>query len=350
MKQLPRQAEQSGRDFLGGLDVGFGRACFERRVNMDGETAAGVIADLRPGLHDVRGVDQRHRRLVQELPPLHEVRLHLARPVLVIRGRPDGILLQIPAQVFCLDRPDGRDEAPVLRAVDVRLARRGRLIDQPGAGGGAAHAVLLVEFQVGELKDEFLQRLGLGLGRGSDVGGIAIAQRDEDRVHRRLDAARVAGHGDVDRFLAEELFQHAELGAVQRERDDGELVLAAFFAQFERVAQFHADPFRLQRIRADHDREGRRGFDGPLDFHPERIAAAQLARIDPAGLAVIGERRAEFAHEAVVLRAVGDEEFAHRCLDAILQPEVPSRHRLRMEQKRSGAPGSAGHEREVEGV
>ena len=114
-----------------------------------------------------------------------------------------------------------------LRAVDLRLARRGRLIDEPGAGGGAAHAILLVELQVGEFEDEFLQRLGLGLRSGGNVRRKPLAHRDEDRVHRRLDAARVAAHGDVDRLLAEELLQHAELGAVERERDDRELVLAA---------------------------------------------------------------------------------------------------------------------------
>lgn len=274
MKQLPRQAEERGRDFLGGFDVGFERACFECRVNIDGETAAGVIADLRPGLHDVCGVNQRHRRLVQEPPPLHEVRFHLTRPVLVIRGRPDRVLLQIPAQVFCLDWSDRRDETPVLRAVDIRLSWRGRFIDQPGVGGGAAHAVLLAEFQVGQLEREFFQRLGFGLGRGSDVGGITFAERDEDCVHRRLDAARVAGHGDVDRLLAEELLQHAEFGAAQRQRDDRILVLAAFVPQSERVAQLLADPLRLQRIRADHDGEGRCGLDGLLDLQPERIAAA----------------------------------------------------------------------------
>ena len=122
----------------------------------------------------------------------------------------------------------------------------GRFVDQAGAGGGAADAVLLVELQVGEFEHQFLQRLGLGLRRGRHVGGEPLAQGDEDRVHRRLDAARVAAHGDVNRFLAEELLQHAELGAVQRERDDRELVLAALFLHEERVAQFLADPFRLQ--------------------------------------------------------------------------------------------------------
>ena len=63
---------------VGGCDFGFWRArsgsgCFQGGVHVDGETATGVIADPCPGLQDVRGGDQRHRRLVQELPPLHEI-------------------------------------------------------------------------------------------------------------------------------------------------------------------------------------------------------------------------------------------------------------------------------------
>ncbi len=55
----------------------------------------------------------------------------------------------------------------LLPAVDVRLPRRGRLKDEPGASRGAADAVPLVELQVGELEDEFFQRLGLRLRRGA---------------------------------------------------------------------------------------------------------------------------------------------------------------------------------------
>ena len=209
------------------------------------------------------------------------------------------------------DGADGRDEPPALRAVDVGLTRRGRFIDQPGAGRGAALAVLLVELEVGELEHELFERLGLGLRRGRNVRREPLAQGDEDRIHRRLDAARVAADGDVNRLLAEELLQHAELGVVQRQRDDRELVLAALFPHQECVAQFLANPFRLQRVGADDDRISRGLIDGFLDFRPQRIAAAQLARIDPPLLSVIGERRAEIAHERVVLRAVGDEEFGH---------------------------------------
>jgi hypothetical protein len=38
-----------------------------------------------------------------------------------------------------------------------------------------------------------------------------------------------------------------------------------------------------------------------VDVRPERIATAQLARIDPTLLPVLGEGRTEIAHERVVL-------------------------------------------------
>ena len=59
---------------------------------------------------------------------------------------------------------------------------------------------------------------------------------------------------------------------------------------------------------------GEVAVDGLLYFRPERITTTtQLARIDSAILPAIGERRAEIAHERIVLRAVGDEESVHSC-------------------------------------
>jgi hypothetical protein len=48
------------------------------------------------------------------------------------------------------------------------------------------------------------------------------------------------------------------------------------------------------------NQEGRCGFNRLLNLRPKWIAAAQLARIDPAFLAVVEERGAEVAHERVV--------------------------------------------------
>jgi hypothetical protein len=311
VQQFPRQAEQSRCSFPGGEHLGFRCVGFGHRIDMDGEAATRTSVDPRPGVHDIRGVGYGDRGFVQALAPFHEIRFDLPRPLPEIVARPDGISLQIPAQLLRLDGAERRDEAPTLRAVDVRLTRRGGFVDQAGAGGSAANAIHFLKLQVGQFENEFLQRLGLRLRLRGHIGGQPLAHGDQDCVHRRFDAARVAAHREVNRLLAEELPQHAELGAVQRERDDGEDVFAALFPDAERVAQFLADPSRLQRIRADHDRVGRGGVDGFLDLQPQRIATAQLAGIDPARLAVIGERRAQFSHEGVVLRAVGDEELGH---------------------------------------
>ncbi|MEI2781737.1 MAG: hypothetical protein V9H25_10940 [Candidatus Competibacter sp.] len=227
VQQFPGQTEQSRCGFLGRERLGFRRVGFERGIHMDGEAAPRMSVDPRPSLHDVRGVGHGDRGFVQALSPFHEVRLDLPRPIPEVVARPDGVSLQIPAQILRFDGAERRDEAPTLRAVDIRLARRGRFVDQTGAGGGAADAIFLSKLQVGEFENEFLQRLGPGLRRGRHVGGEPLAHGDEDRVHRRFDAARVAAHGDVNRLLAEELLQHAELGAVQRQRNDRELILAA---------------------------------------------------------------------------------------------------------------------------
>jgi hypothetical protein len=168
-----------------------------------------------------------------------------------------------------------------------------------------------VELQVGEFQDEFLQRLGGWLWRDGHFRREPFAHRNEDRIHRRLDPAGGAAHGNVNRLMAEQFFEDAELGAVEREHKDREIFPAALLLHRECVLQFLADPLGLQRIRADHNRHGRRVFNSLLDFRQKRIACAQLARINPDLLLKVGERPAEFAHERVVQRAVGDEEFRH---------------------------------------
>ena len=234
-------------------------------------------------------------------PPCHEVRFHLLRAVVEVVARPNGVFLQIPTQFSCFDGSERSNEPPRLRAVDLRLSHCGWFIHQPGTSGGAAYAVLLMELQIGQFEDEFLQWLGLGLWFGGHIRTEPLAQRDQDRIHGGLDAARAAAHGDVKRFFAEELLQHTELSAIQRERDDRELVLAGFLPLVKRVAQLLTHPLGLQSVRADHDRVGRRTLDGFLDFGPQRIAAAQFARIDPTVLSVVGQRRPEIANERVVL-------------------------------------------------
>jgi hypothetical protein len=240
VQKFPRQAEQECRRLAGGLHVGSRRAGFERCVDLDRETATG-IGDPRPGLHDVRRVGYGQRRIVQELSPFHEVLLDLARAIAEILARPDGVLFQIPTQFLGLDRPDRGDESPALRAMHVFLSRRSRLIDEPGASRCAAHAVLLIELQVGELEHELFQRLCLRLRFGGNVRGEPFAQCDEDRVQCRVDPARVAAQGNVNRLLAEERLELAELRPVQRKRDDRKPVPAALFLHLERVAQLLGD-------------------------------------------------------------------------------------------------------------
>ena len=251
-------------------------------------------------MHNVRGVGQGQRRGVQQLAPRHQLLLHLQRPAFEIGARPDGVVLQIPAQFARFDRSGGRHQPPALGAVHAWLAWRGGFVDQPGPGRGAAHAIALLELEVGECEHELLQRLGLRLRQGGHVGGIPLAQGHEDWIDRRLNAAGITAERDVERLLAEEFLQHPGPGAIERQREDREVVHAALLAKLERVAQLLTHPARLQRSRAHHHRKGRRGFNRLLNLRPKRIAAAQLARIDPAFLAVVGEGGAEVAQERVV--------------------------------------------------
>jgi len=95
------------------------------------------------------------------------------------------------------------------------LAGRGRFIDQPGAGTGAAQTVGLVEAQVGQFQDQFLQGRVRRRRRRGPVGRQAPAERDQDGVQRRLDPAGCAAERAVERCLAEQVLQREQSGAVQ---------------------------------------------------------------------------------------------------------------------------------------
>jgi len=151
-------------------------------------------------------------------------------------------VLQIPAQFPGFDGTDGRDEPPAPRAGHFTLPRRRRFIDEPGAGRRAAHAVFLVELQVGEFQDEFLQRPSGWLWRDGHFRREPLAHRDENRIHRRLDTTGGAAHGNVERFLVEQTFKDPEFRAVERKQEDPKLVPTALLLYVERVPQFLADP------------------------------------------------------------------------------------------------------------
>src|SRR5207302_9527378 len=104
--------EQEGGGFPRRIDLGLGRAGFERRIDVDGEAAAGTSVDPRPRVDDVRRWSNGHCRCMQEPVPFHEALLDLARAVSEIFTRPDGVFFQIPAQLFRLDWTNGSDESP----------------------------------------------------------------------------------------------------------------------------------------------------------------------------------------------------------------------------------------------
>ena len=164
VEQFPRQAEQERGGFAGGLA--------RRRQGVPASSAASTWTEKRrpawspifaQALMTLAVCATGIAASCRSWPHFTRLLFDLTGAVSEVVAGPDGVLLQIPAQFPRLDGADGRDETPALRAGDFTLARRGRFIDEPGAGRGAAHAVLLVELQVGEFEDEFLQRLGLRL-------------------------------------------------------------------------------------------------------------------------------------------------------------------------------------------
>jgi hypothetical protein len=311
VEQFPGKAEQKRGGLASPCDVGIGRAGDERRIDVDGEATSGLAVDRGPDARHVGRVFRRQGGTVQQLAPLDEVLFHVARPVAEVVAWPDGVLLQIPTQLLGLDGADRSGEPPALVAVNVRPAGCGRFVDESRTGRGAADAFFLVEIEIAEFENQFFKRFGLGLRHGSNIGRKTLAQGHEDRVNRRFDATRIAGHGDVDRFLLEELFQDAELGAVQRKGDNRVLLFATLLLDLQRVAEFLADPFGLQRGRTNHNGVGRGVFDGLLDFGPQRIAAVEFAGVDPDVLLVVAELLLQLADLVVVDRAVREEHCSH---------------------------------------
>lgn len=60
--------------------------------------------------------------------------------------------------------------------------------------------------------------IGLRLRCRIDVGRIALAQRNEDRIERGFNAAGRTAERNVERRFAEDDFQYAEPGIVERQR------------------------------------------------------------------------------------------------------------------------------------
>src|SRR6185369_15089624 len=129
VKQLPREGKQKRGGFFGVLDFIVRRAGFNSDVDINRKTTTGMIANSRPGIHDVCRMDHRHRSFVQKLSPLHEVLFDLPSAIAKVVAGPDCVFLQVPAQFFGLDWSNWRNQSPVLRAMYFWLAWCRRLVN-----------------------------------------------------------------------------------------------------------------------------------------------------------------------------------------------------------------------------
>jgi len=77
------------------------------------------------------------------------------------------------------------------------------------------------------------------------------------------------------------------------------------------MTQFFADPARLERSRADHNRVGRGFINCFSDVRIEQAARKEFPRVDPRSDGMIAECLLQRANDVVVFRAMGDEELAH---------------------------------------
>ncbi len=195
---------------------------------------------------------------------------------------------------------EGGDQPPHQLTDNLLLAGNCGLVDQPGAGGGAAHPVLLMEAVVAEFEHKLFHRLRPRLEHRRPVGRQAEANGHQDVVEGGRGAAGGAAHRDVGGFLAEVLSQHTKPGAVEGKGDHGEGIPAPLGLNLQGMAELLPHPAQLRRSGAHQHRQTRRGLDRRLDLPPQRITPPELPRIDPHLLVQIRQRLPQLSHKAVI--------------------------------------------------
>ena len=166
--------------------------------------------------------------------------------------------------------------------------------------------------QVAELEHQLRHRLRPGLGQRRSVGGEAPVQGDEDVVDSGRGAAGGAADRDVGGCLIEIARQGTGFRAVECQQDHGKSSPTPLGLQLEPVLQLPGHPIRFKSLGAHQHRQTSRSLNRRLDLTFQRIATAQLPRINPHLLPQISQCRPQLPHEAIVGAAVGEEEVGHR--------------------------------------
>ena len=268
VQQLPGQGEQGGGGLLGGGVFRLTGAEQQGIVHGNGEATARPRRHPRPGLEHVRRGLQRQGGAVEGLAPGDQVRLHPLGAIGQQRVRPHRPALQIPAQLLRLDRLERCDQPPALLTHHLRLAGAGGLINQASAGGGAAHAVLLMESEFAEFEHQLRHRLRPRLEHRRPVGGQAQAEGDKDVLEGGRGAAGTAAHRDVGGLFFKETLQHSKPGAIEGNGNDREWIPTSLALNLDSVLHLLPHPARLQRLRAHQHGQTRRSLNRCRDVTP----------------------------------------------------------------------------------
>jgi len=157
-----------------------------------------------PGVQDIGRVLGGQRGAIDLTAPVDQARFDPPRSVRKKGAGPDGVFLQIPAQLLGLDRTQGGNQRPGVGARDRRPLGVGRAVAQPGGGAGPGNARLdLPDAEISQFQNQRFERADLGWGHGETVGRRAPVQRDQDGVQRRFDAAGAAVEANKDGLVAE---------------------------------------------------------------------------------------------------------------------------------------------------
>ncbi|MBI3273091.1 MAG: hypothetical protein HYZ53_29140 [Planctomycetes bacterium] len=208
MEQLPRQGEEVGPGLAcDGPNLGF-RSGGRVAVHHDGESALVLAVRVLPGGQGLARGGGPDAGLEEVLAPPGEVLFDLLGPRLEHADGPEEVRLQVPAEVFGLDRSQGCGELET-NAVHSPTATARRLIGEDGGRGSATLSAQRSDLRVGKGQDLLFDWGGLGCRRCDGVCRKFFTERSEQARHAGAQAAPSLSDAHGNRFFLEPRPQRA---------------------------------------------------------------------------------------------------------------------------------------------